>query len=217
MNKVFIFDMDGVIINSEPVWKKQEDIFLAKLFGKKLYQKMNKYILGNTIDEIYKIATKSGFLMSKRDFSQIYDQNARNVYTKAKITNGIEELINKLVTLNFKLALVSASRKNWIDIVIKRLDLKKQFKSVLSLNDDQNIRPKPYPDGYLKSMKELKVSPKNTVILEDSNRGIVAAKSSGALTICLKENFPSNYIPRNADIYINKLTDLTQLLNILTL
>ncbi len=206
-NKAFIFDMDGVIINSEPVWERYEQKFLPKLLGKDIYLKIKDQILGNSVSAIYTAASEYGLKITKKEFERIFDQYAKLVYKEAKITDWIPELFNKLISMNFKLGLVSSSRQNWIDLVIKKLNGKKLFQFVMSLDGD-TVKPKPYPDGYLKAITKLNSKPSLAIIIEDSQRGIQAAKSSGAFVICLKENLPENYLPKGADIYVNSIKEL---------
>jgi HAD superfamily hydrolase (TIGR01509 family) len=207
MNKAFIFDMDGVIVNSEPVWERYEQKFLPELMGKDNYVKMKDQILGNSVSGIYEVASKFGLNTAKNEFERIYDQYAEIVYREAKITNGMQALIDKLILKGFTLGLVSSSRQYWIDLVIKRLNGENLFKSILSLDGDA-IRPKPFPDGYLEMIKRLGSKPNLTFILEDSQRGVNAAKSSGALTICLQEYLLNGYLPENADFYTKTIMEV---------
>jgi len=206
--KAFIFDMDGVIVDSEPVWERYEQIFLSELMGQQTYLKIKDQILGNSINGIYQVACQYGLKISKEEYLQIYDENAKKVYKEAKLTPGVQSFIDKLISMGFKLGLVSSSRQNWIDLVLKRLRASNQFGFVISLNDAENMQPKPSPCGYLKAIEMLGSIPSSTIILEDSNKGIQAAKASGARTICLKQNLPINYQPVGADMYVQNIIDL---------
>lgn len=207
--KAFIFDMDGVIIDSEPVWERYEQVFLAELMGQKTYLKIKDQILGNSINAIYQIASRYGLEISKQEYLRIYDDYAKKVYAEAKLTPGIKEFIQKLIGMDLKLGLVSSSRQNWIDLVLEKLKVSKQFEFVISLNDAENMQPKPSPIGYLRAMEVLGFPPSSTIILEDSSKGVQAAKASGAFTICLEENLPEGYRPVGADLYIESITALS--------
>lgn len=206
MNRAFIFDMDGVIINSEPVWERYEQKFLPTLMGKDTYLKIKNQILGNSVSGVYEAASKYGLRKTKNEFEQTYDQYAQIVYKEAKITDGLQELINKLISMKFKLGLVSSSRQHWIDLCLNKFDGKNLFQFVLSL-DSSGKEPKPNPQGYLEGINSLGSQPSQTIILEDSQRGVKAAKASGALTICLQEHLPQGYFPDGADIYIKTIRE----------
>lgn len=207
MNKTFIFDMDGVMVNSEPVWEYYEKQFLPQIMGNNIYGKVKTQILGNSRSKIYDIATSYGMVCDKEKFVKIYDDFAPIVYKKSALTPLLEVAIENLINKGFQLGLVSVSNQKWINIVLNKLKKKKVFKYILSL-DSPNILPKPFPDGYIKAMNVLNVKPNTTIILEDSNLGIQAAKASGAFTICLRENLPQNYVPSGADLYIKSIKEL---------
>ncbi|KKR29801.1 MAG: HAD-superfamily hydrolase, subfamily IA, variant 3 [Candidatus Gottesmanbacteria bacterium GW2011_GWC2_39_8] len=206
MNKAFIFDMDGIIINSEPVWEKYEQVFLPELMGSEIYFKIKDKILGRTIDYIYETAGYYGLRLNKEKYIKTYDKYAEKVYSEAGITPGTDELIEVLNKFDFKLGLVTASRKYWVELVMKRLRSANKFQYILSLNDNPDIRPKPFSDGYRKAMLSLGSIPKSTIILEDSEQGIKAAKASKALTICFRENLESG--KTDADVSVNTIENL---------
>lgn len=212
MNRAFIFDMDGVIVDSESVWPEYEQEFFDGFLGEGTYAKVKDQILGATLNEIYEILCNYGLKMGKKDYIRIYDTYVKKVYAAAKITKNIERLIEQLISLDFKLGIVSSSRIRWIELVLKRLKNRKKFQYILSLND-KDIRPKPFPDGYLVTIEALKSKPKFSIILEDTNRGIKSAKASGAFTICLKENLPKNYKPTGADMYAASINDVIEYLS----
>src|SRR3989344_7306752 len=123
MNKAFIFDMDGVIVDSENVWMRYEKSFLNEIFGEEIAEKIGDTI-GSTIYEIYDTAAKYGFSMDKEQYTKLYDQQAAFIYSKADITLGIEKLAEYLTSQRFKLGVVSSSRTAWINQVIPRLDFR---------------------------------------------------------------------------------------------
>ena len=213
MNKAFIFDMDGVIINSESVWAKYVKDFYTDLFGAKLYQSMNIDWMGATTDMIYDKALQHGFTMPKEEFLKKYDKQALFVYSLSTPTGDINKLLKKLTDLNFKIGLVSASRQLWIDTALTKIKNKNLFTYILSLDVRKDLKPKPYPDGFLEAIKQLGSVPEKTIILEDSNKGLLAAKASGAFTICLREHLPDGHVSEKADMTINDLKTLMTFLD----
>lgn len=208
MNKAFIFDMDGVIIDSESVWVKYEPKFLPQLVGKNIYSKIKDKTIGSTVTKIYELAYRYGLEMDKNKFVSVYDSYAEIVYKEAKITAGVARFIENLIDINFKLAIVSSSRWRWIEATLAKMTkTANNFQYILSLNDE-GIASKPSPQGYQKAMQALNAKPSSTIILEDSQRGIEAAKAAGAFVICLKENVANENVPKGADMYIETLKDL---------
>jgi len=213
VNKAFIFDMDGVIIDSEAVWGKYEQDFLINLVGQKIVDKIKDQLLGSTTYVIYDLVKKYGGTISKEKFLREYDNQAMKIYAMSTPTNDINKLLRKLSDLGFKIGLVTASHANWIDEVLKKIRNRDLFEYTLSLADRTDLQTKPAPDGYLEAMKVLGSTPEKTIILEDSNKGIVAAKASGAFTICLREHLADDYPSTGADMYIQNLKTLLTFLD----
>lgn len=208
MNKAFIFDMDGVIVNSETVWKKREKRFLTELLGDSVYKKIKYSILGSTTHSIYELACKNGLKIEKDLFIEKFDQQALSVYQESELTKNIDALLSELKLLNFKVGLVTASSKLWIEQVMPKIKNKEIFECILSLAQREDLKPKPHPDGYLEAIRILKSTPDKTIILEDSHRGVSAAKASGAFTICLTEHVLEEDIPGGADRYVKTVKEL---------
>lgn len=208
--KAFIFDMDGVIVDSERAWKTYGAGFLAELFGKDIAEKVGDTI-GMTIDGEYEKAAAYGFHMDRDLYYKLYDEKAAYIYTKANITEGIEKLVHTLLANNYALGLVSSSRLNWINAVIEKLSFKKDIRCIISLNERKDLQPKPQPDGYLEAMRKLRAVPNTTIVLEDSNTGILAAKNAGAYTIGFRENLVPGYIQQGADIYAKNMNDVIKI------
>ncbi len=206
--KAFVFDMDGVMINSDNHWARRAPAFYRSFFGDKIGQFLTNKTFGKNLEFIFNMAVKQGFKGKKEDFIKGMDKLAKGIYAEAEITNGLEELIDKLKNKNYKIGLVSASPYEWIQKTLKRIRNSNKIDYVLSLNRHGELRHKPKPDGYLYIMEQLKTKPQYTFILEDSNTGIQAAKASGAKAVCLKEYLPKSYKSVGADIYINNLKEL---------
>jgi HAD superfamily hydrolase (TIGR01509 family) len=192
MSKAFIFDMDGVLVNSEQVWIKYENNLLERILGKDLSQQIGSTI-GVSVNLVYDKVRALGFSMTREDFQKIYDGVASVVYKEVTITKGVGQLVEFLVKKDFKIALVSSSAQSWINQVLQKLTFKDRFEIVISVNDRRDLKPKPSPDGYLETIERLQSTPDKTIIIEDSNAGIVAAKASGAFTVAFTQNLLDGY------------------------
>lgn len=210
MNKAFIFDMDGVIVDSEKAWVKYDNDFLDKLLGKKLAKKIGDTI-GVSVRIIYEKAKTLGLEMPREEFQSAYDKTAFSVYDKATITPEIDSLIDFLIKNNFRLGLVSSSAMSWIDNILPRISSADKLESIISLNDRLDLKPKPNPDGYIETMRNLKSEPISTIILEDSNSGITAAKASGAFTIAFTQNLVEGYKQIKTDSKANNMEEVIRI------
>lgn len=211
MNKAFIFDFDGVIINNEPIWEEVKKELYQNVFGRDVFLRMGS-TLGVNIDDIYKRAVECGTTVRKDFFVREFHKQAPEIYKNSPLTPEIDSIGKILKDFGYKIAIVSASPMEWIGISLNRTHLKDYVEYILSLYDRKDLSHKPAPDGYLEAMRVLNASPRDTVILEDSNTGIESAKASGAYTIGFRQNLMSGYVQHNADAYANNLEDVVALL-----
>lgn len=210
MKEAFIFDMDGVIINSETTWEKYGSTFYIDLLGKDIAEKVGD-AMGLSLPAMYDAAVSYGFKKAREEFYEAFDRQAKFIYEKAPITPGFSEFVSFLQSENFQLGIVSASPQHWIDMTLHKTTVSHMFEYVLSLHDRNDLRHKPAPDGFLEAMRVLHVTPRHTLILEDSNRGIQAAKTSGAFTIGFRQHLPKNYEQSGADVYAKNLKDVQKI------
>ncbi len=193
-NKAFIFDMDGVIIDSETWWDKL------------WFYQLKTPSIGSSIRSNYEDFKKLNPRLTWQEFFAQMNQLAKTVYRQAPLTPGINQLLGKLIENKYKIGLVSGSTSDWVGYVLERLEY--PIPVTISLHDHPKLRTKPAPDGYVEAMKRLRVKPENTIILEDSDMGIASAKASGAFVICLTEHHPQDYHPEGADLYVKDLREL---------
>ena len=208
MKKAVIFDMDGVILDSENVWEKYD----RRFFGEQIYESMKSEIKASSLDKIYRLAAERGFKIDKTDFLNRYFKLAETVYEEAELTNGIKALLNDLKAKDIKLGLATSSPKAWADKVLSRLGGLEMFECVVSVFDTPGVRTKPNPDSFLMAMDKLGVTPAETLIVEDSKNGIKAGVLSGSYTVCLTEHLPSGEYPKGADEYVGNLHGLSDLI-----
>jgi beta-phosphoglucomutase-like phosphatase (HAD superfamily) len=189
--RAFIFDLDGVIIETEPLWKIKKQEILHELFGKDILHTIG-HTKGVSLDGIYDLGKIAGADVDYDQFVDFFHAAAEEVYSHSPINKDIDDLVMYLHKNNYLVGLVSASPMSWVSVVLERLNIAKPFECIIGLHGHDSIRQKPWPDGYQEAMKRLDVTPKNTVILEDSLTGIQSAMASGAYTIGLLDSEASN-------------------------
>ncbi len=176
--KAALFDLDGVIIDSEPLHVQAFKQVLEK-YGKVLSDDQYKqYFAGKT--------DKEGFAAYFNNFpvnvelsviqevkNRAYEQLAS---IKLEPYPGIVNLIRTL-SARMPLALVTGSLSSEARIALKACGVLDSFAVIVSADDIKN--GKPDPEGYLKAALLLEVNPENCVVIEDSPSGIFAAKRAG--------------------------------------
>lgn len=210
VNKAFIFDVDGVLIDCEPAWRKFEEDYFSAQFGKEIYKKIGLTV-GLSMQQVYKKAILSGAQIEEKQFEEGFFKTAPHIYATSPIPKGIDALGKMLLQHGFLLAVVSQSPKEWIDILVNRLTFKENIKRAISLNGRHDLRQKPSPDGYIETMKILDSTPKTTIILEDSNSGIAAAKAARAYVIGFQGNLIPGYKQTGADEYANTMDNVIKI------
>ncbi|HVZ58260.1 MAG TPA: HAD family phosphatase [Patescibacteria group bacterium] len=210
-SKALIFDMDGVLISGK-AWIEDDRKFLRSLFGEKIYAELGE-TRGKTIDMIYTMASELGFTMGKKEYYRLYDMHAARMYAKSSITGGLDRLVTFLLSNGFVLGIVTSARRTWLDAVLPRIAFIEDVSYVLCIDDRPDLQTKPAPDGYIDTMRHLSVLPENTIILEDSNTGILAAKASGAFTIGFSEHIEPGYQQVNADVYARNIDEVISIVN----
>ncbi len=210
MNNAFIFDIDGVIIDSEGLWSKYCNQFLCEILSDELRDKMGS-VTGLSVRDIYEKAVSYGLTMSQEEFKKIYDQIALEVYKDTEVTTGVEKLVEFLSKNNVKLGVVTSSKRSWINIFRHRVPFLNDMECIY-LNDRNDLAHKPAPDGYSEMMRILDSSPETTTILEDSNHGITSAITSGAFTIAFTQNLVPNYKQKEADAKAHSMQEVIEIM-----
>lgn len=200
MNRAFIFDMDGVLVDSERAWLGYDDALLSELFGKEIAEKIGD-VIGMSLKVVYAKGVEYGAIIDYETYVSKYDSAATHVYNRAELTPDAERLVGFLKKHGFRLGLVSSSRRKWIEQVLPRLSFKDHLEQIVSLNDREDMRPKPAPDGYIEVLQKLNADPERSIVLEDSNTGIQAAKAAGAYVIGFRGNLVPGYEQGGADTY----------------
>ncbi len=211
VNKAFIFDMDGVLVNSEQHWAPYELPMLKRLLGEDIALKLGD-LTGTSIKSIFKKAQEFGSTITEQELANACNEVAvRDVYPYAPVTDGLDVLGDNLVKAGFVLGLVTQSPRTWIDAVLPRIPFREQLKAVISIRDE-GLEPKPSPEGYVRAIELLKVEPENCFILEDSNAGIEAGKAAGCFVIGFRGNLQEGYEQTGADRYADTMEEVQKIL-----
>ncbi|GIW47228.1 MAG: phosphatase [Deltaproteobacteria bacterium] len=207
MIKAVIFDMDGVMIDSEPIWEKTERILLKRR-GINYEATYREKIVGlNQRDSALLLKETFGLPESIEELIEERISILLDLYKKElKPIPGLIYLLEQLKEKGFLIALASSSPLRVINFVLDKLSLKDFFSTVVS--GEMVERGKPYPDIYLYAADKLKVMPKECVVIEDSINGVRAAKSAGMRCIAI----PDKRLPLDkfmeADVIVDKLSEV---------
>jgi len=203
--KGVIFDGDGVLFDTEKLhviaWKKvfnshnielKEDDFTEgvgvedKTFLKKL--KENRKIKKDLkIEELVREKNKELLKIVNKENAKVFEE--------------IKEIL-KFLKNKYKIAVASNSEKKFVLKVLKITGIYDFFDLIITRDDVKN--PKPFPDIYIEVSKKLKIPVENMIAFEDSETGILSAKSSGIFCIAIPATQTLEKL-KNADIIIDKI------------
>ena len=216
--KAFLFDLDGVLIDSEPLhgqaWKETAALFDLELNSSqlKLLRGRRRIDCANKLVELIPKTVKMEYLLS------LHKPISRRLILNAKPMPGSESLIKKCHQNNIPMALVTSSSSESLQIKTahhKWIDL---F-SIKVLGDDKSLaKGKPAPDPYLLAAKRLNISPNDCWAVEDSISGVSSALRAGCFVLFLtkdidelmKEEFSNQGSKLKA---IKQLKEIEKLLN----
>jgi HAD superfamily hydrolase (TIGR01509 family) len=214
-----IFDMDGVIIDSEIHWKTLEGYFLQSLIPTWSSTDQDK-IIGLGVHDLYTLLiSQYGLQKTKQQFLELYQEMANKIYgQKVSLIAGFSDLLTTLNKNNIPVALASSSPRSWINIMLRRFGLQSSFRVVVSA-DELEGEGKPSPAIYLLTAQRLGVSPTSCIAIEDSKNGVLSAKNAGMFCIGFRNGFNQEQDLSKADMVIHGFAELEwqtlqQLLNI---
>ena len=204
-----IFDMDGVIIDSEEIHKKAYyETF--KSLGVDVSEELYKTMTGSsTINAFQKLVNHFNLddipeelVLQKRKCYVNYFENDPTL----SLVNGVKELIQFLYKQNLTLVLASSSAMVNINRVFSRFDLNEYFTAKISGAD--LIASKPHPEIFEKAAILGGVSKEQCIVIEDSDNGIEAANKAGIYAIGYRNLLITDQTLKNADLIIKDYNKL---------
>ena len=205
--KAVIFDLDGVIVESEHIHIEAEK------------QTMLKHGIHITSEELHKYTGTTAKLMFtdlirkyrlNTTFEKIFNEKEQILFKLLKEdtqpTKGIIGLLQRLKQRNIKLAIASSSHKRLINYVLDRLDIKPLFDSIIGAEDITHSKPD--PEIFLKSANRLGVNSSECLVVEDAALGVEAAKRAGMRCVGYRNPNSGDQDLSKADIAIDDFSKL---------
>lgn len=206
MKKAVIFDMDGLMIDSERLTFQAYQHILKEM-NLTISEDFYKTLLGKTIDSIHDLFyTTYGNDFPIQDVIQkVHQYIEESFITKGvPLKKGLLELLVYLKEHNYKTIVATSSQRKRVDQILQLSDLTKYFDD--SICGDEVNKGKPNPEVFLKSCQKLNVLPQEAIVLEDSEAGIQAAFHGNIDVICIPDmKFPESEYEEMTTAIFNSL------------
>jgi beta-phosphoglucomutase len=209
MKKIAVlFDMDGVIIDSNPAHKKAILRFCEKYNKQLSDEEMKRFIWGRTNKEW--IRHLFGEHITDEQLKIYADEKEllfRTIYEKdIKPLAGLFDFLNILEENNIPKAIGTSAPLANVDYVFNHIDIQKYFNAVL---DEKDVTiGKPNPEIYLKAAKALNTNASDCIVIEDSLAGVEAGKRAGCKVIGITTTHPKHELT-GADLAVADFSGLT--------
>lgn len=207
-----IFDMDGVIVDTEPLHKKAYYQLFESLdvhVTKELY---HSFTGGSTINICQKLVDIFNLDENPQDLVLRKRANFVELFTNEptlQLIDGVEEIINYFYTKNIKMVLASSASMETINRVFNRFDLDNYFIGKLSGADLK--KSKPHPEIFEKAAELANTPKEHCIVIEDSDKGVLAANRAGIYCVGYTSEHSKLQDLKTADIVISDFKELKTL------
>jgi HAD superfamily hydrolase (TIGR01509 family) len=182
MNAV-VFDLDGVLVDSEPVWEEVRRAFVADHGGQWQPDTQQRLMGMSTAEWAAYLSDGLGVRMPPAEVARgVVAQMARRYEHGVPLMPGAVDAVRGLAS-RWPLGLASSSPRVLIDVVLERTGLAASFRATVST--EEVARGKPAPDGYLLAAERLGVDPAGCAAVEDSSNGLRSAHAAGMRVIAV--------------------------------
>ncbi|MVO99532.1 HAD family hydrolase [Paenibacillus lutrae] len=208
MFKAFIFDMDGVIIDSEPLHFRVDEQVITS-FGVAVTKEQLEEFVGMTNPAMWALL-KERYSMTPTIEEMIAIQLemklAYLLHSDEHPIAGIRELIEDLHSKGMKIGLASSSPRSFIEAVLSKFNLTSYFDCMISGEEVEH--GKPAPDIYIKAAELLETDARECIVLEDSKHGLTAAHAAGMTCIGFRNLNSGNQDLSQADHIVNAISEI---------
>lgn len=208
MIKALVFDMDGVIIDSEPihidltvqvvrdVGKEPTDSEIYEFIGVRNEEMwatlIERHGITETVEQL--IERQNKYL-----YQRFFDE-------KLEPIDGIEDLMKSAKKNGMKIALATSSPRFLAEHILKNIGLIQYFDALVTADDVSN--GKPHPEIYQKAAQALGVKPEYCIAIEDGEKGIQSAKNAGMICIAFKNPNSGNQDTTKADFVVSSIREI---------
>lgn len=210
--KAIIFDMDGVLVDSEPHHVSIEKKHFSKL-GLEISDEEHSTYMGKATDIMWKeiIHNKNLSYNSKDLVEQTVNESITHFSSQEDLVSmpGLIRVLDKIKCKGIPMAVASSSGQAVIDILLDKIGVKKYFQYTVS--SELVGGSKPDPGIFLYAANLLEVKPEECIVIEDSSNGVRAAKAANMYCVAYNGASIGNQNQSLADVQINHYSELEKI------
>jgi HAD superfamily hydrolase (TIGR01509 family) len=199
-----VFDMDGVLLDSEPLHHTVLNEVLAAEGQSLSFEQYRPYI-GTTLEYTWgDIVQRLALRGSVAEYIAQYDAGILDSYRRhSVIAPGAKRLLALLADRGLRLAVASSSRTSWVEAALETLGIRRCFE--LLVTGDMVQRSKPHPEIYVLAAQRLGVPPDRCLAVEDSPKGVQSARAAGMTVVGVRTEYTAHLPLDGAAIVLDSL------------
>jgi HAD superfamily hydrolase (TIGR01509 family) len=207
--KAIIFDFDGVVVNSEPLYEETgRELF--RQFGIEIQDRDWREFKGLSAKGFFDLAVKKYKIkISKEELFKLDHEILKDKFRdKLEYIPGFHSFLN-YVKKNFCYALVTSTSAELLNWIFANTPIARDFTHIITADDINH--PKPHPEPFLTIAKKLQICPSEMLVIEDSINGVISAKEAGSCVVGFLTSFEKEELSQ-ADYHANNFSEIQRLL-----
>ena len=208
-----IFDLDGVLLDSEPLHHRAANAVLAEDGHPPLSVADYTRYIGMTDEDMWRdLRTTRDLDRPHEHYLERFESHVLAEYRQhAMAAPGVIDLLDWLTACELPLAVASSSRALWVETCLAAIGVRRYFDRVVG--GDMVARGKPDPEIFLVAARQLRAQPARCVVFEDSPAGVTAASRAGMYTIAVCTAYTPPGLAQGAHFTVNSLAEVSRALH----
>ncbi len=209
-SRAVIFDLDGVLVESESLKAKAHSAAVAELGGR-VPPSYYSQVMGASHEFVRAAFMRAGNLtVAPERYSSLYHGIYERMLEDLQVTAGARELVVALGDRHYRLAVATSSQPWMVDRILRQTGLGGHFQAVVTAADVE--RHKPAPDAYQQALDRLAVTAAEAIVIEDSESGVSAAVAAGIPTPARRHETNRRHDLTKAEVVLDSLRQTDQIL-----
>ena len=204
-----VFDLDGVLLDSEQLWDEAREE-LARERGGRWHERAQRDMMGMSSPEWSRyMHDVIGLREPPEEIdAEVVARIERRYRERLPLLPGAAEAVERLAA-RWPLGLATSSNREIVDLVLEVSGLDRFFRATVS--SEEVPRGKPAPDVFLEAARRLRVAAERTAVVEDSENGILAGRAAGMRVVAIPNPHfpPGEEALAEADVVLRSLVELT--------